>query len=61
MPNITEFPIQYPDLGRLYDELSKVLDAHRGAKLPRAAVIGVLVLLQDEIIRESWDEQNEDT
>ena len=48
--NITSMPVMsYPELGRLHAELEDVIDKYRGAGIPHASVLGVLVLLMDEV------------
>jgi len=48
--SITTMPVRsYPELGRLHNELEDVIDKYRGVGIPHAAVLGVLVLLMDEV------------
>jgi len=48
--SITTMPVRsYPELGRLHNELEDVIDKYRGAGIPHASVLGVLVLLMNEV------------
>lgn len=46
----------WPELQRLYDDLESVIDKHRGAGLPHAAVLGTLDILKDELMEEKRHE-----
>jgi len=47
---ITTMPVRsYPELGRLHNDLEDVIDKYRGAGIPHASVLGVLVLLMDGV------------
>ena len=53
MTKIVQLPARdFPELGRMYSELEAVVDKYRDAGLPYAAILGLLSILQDELLAE---------